>query len=82
MEQELDNRLGNRLDSQLLDSQVAAVTAAIALTINGEAVLITDVSPTTTLLEYLRLSRRTGAKEGCGDGDCGACTVAIIGTIG
>ena len=81
MEQELDNRLDSQLlNSQLLDSQLAAVTAAIALTINGEAVLITDVSPTTTLLEYLRLSRRTGTKEGCGDGDCGACTVAIIGS--
>ena len=32
------------------------------------------------LLEYLRLSGRAGTKEGCGDGDCGACTVAMIGT--
>jgi xanthine dehydrogenase small subunit len=30
-----------------------------------------------TLLHYLQQSRRTGTKEGCGDGDCGACTVAI-----
>lgn len=80
MEQGLDNQLDNRLGSQLSDSQLNAVTAAIALTINGEAVLIPDLSPTTTLLEYLRLSRRTGTKEGCGDGDCGACTVAIIGS--
>ena len=32
-----------------------------------------------TLLEYLRQSGRVGTKEGCGDGDCGACTVAVIG---
>jgi xanthine dehydrogenase small subunit len=31
-----------------------------------------------TLLEYLRSSSRVGTKEGCGDGDCGACTVAIV----
>ncbi len=45
--------------------------------INGQSVSITK--PTLTLLEYLRESRRTGTKEGCADGDCGACTVAVIG---
>jgi xanthine dehydrogenase small subunit len=47
--------------------------------INGESVCLTNLSPTMTLLEYLRQSGRIGTKEGCGDGDCGACTVAIIG---
>ncbi len=32
-----------------------------------------------TLLEYLRQNGYVGTKEGCGDGDCGACTVALIG---
>ncbi len=50
-----------------------------SFTINGEPVSIKDVSPAMTLQEYLRLSGRAGTKEGCGDGDCGACTVAIVG---
>ena len=50
----------------------------ISLTINGERVTLSAVSPTMTLLQYLQQSGRTGTKEGCGDGDCGACTVAMI----
>ncbi|MBW4581406.1 MAG: xanthine dehydrogenase small subunit [Tildeniella nuda ZEHNDER 1965/U140] len=50
----------------------------LTLTINGDAVRLKDVSPTMTLLEYLRNSSRVGTKEGCADGDCGACTVAIV----
>ncbi|VXD21769.1 xanthine dehydrogenase small subunit [Planktothrix paucivesiculata] len=50
-----------------------------SLIINSQKVDIQDLSPTLTLLEYLRSSGRVGTKEGCGDGDCGACTVAVIG---
>ncbi|MDX2228909.1 MAG: xanthine dehydrogenase small subunit [Leptolyngbyaceae cyanobacterium bins.349] len=51
----------------------------LTFTLNGAAVHLKDVSPTLTLLEYLRQSRRVGTKEGCGDGDCGACTVVVLG---
>lgn len=50
----------------------------LSLTINGEKTCLKDISPTITLLEYLRGSGRIGTKEGCGDGDCGACTVVIV----
>ncbi|MBI2375561.1 MAG: xanthine dehydrogenase small subunit [Deltaproteobacteria bacterium] len=52
---------------------------ALELIINGRTVRERDVSPNTTLLAYLRgLRGLTGAKEGCAEGDCGACSVVIV----
>lgn len=50
----------------------------IRFVLDGEVVELSDVDPTRTVLQYLREdTSRKGTKEGCAEGDCGACTVVV-----
>ena len=59
-------------------SHSAAPTESFDFTLNGERVSVAGIAPTTTLLDWLRRTGRTGSKCGCAEGDCGACTVALL----
>ena len=59
-------------------SQPEPVHTQVRFILGGKTVVVDDVAPTRTVLEHLRESLgRPGSKEGCAEGDCGACTVLV-----
>src|SRR6185436_1329220 len=50
---------------------------SLEFALNGRPIRAANISPNTTLLDFLRSRGLTGAKEGCAEGDCGACSVVI-----
>jgi xanthine dehydrogenase small subunit len=52
--------------------------ATVVFELNGQTVMVNDVDPHCTLLQWLRASGWTGSKEGCAEGECGACAVALL----
>jgi xanthine dehydrogenase small subunit len=54
------------------------MTSQVRFLLDGNVIEAEVPDPTVTLLDHLRYTlRRTGTKEGCAEGDCGACTVLV-----
>ncbi|HSO36015.1 MAG TPA: xanthine dehydrogenase molybdopterin binding subunit [Labilithrix sp.] len=56
------------------------MASAFDFVLNGRLVRASGTSANTSLLSWLRSAGHTGSKEGCAEGDCGACTVALVDT--
>jgi xanthine dehydrogenase small subunit len=60
------------------EKDYASPMADVTFRLNGRDVALAGTEPTESLLRWLKRARLHGTKEGCADGDCGACTVALV----
>src|SRR5215510_8307733 len=71
-------RVHHAVDGDATAGMFIHMADTLRFSLNGRTVEAAGVSPMTTLLDWLRDHRGLkGTKEGCAEGDCGACTVVL-----
>ena len=59
------------------------ISDSVKFLLNDELVVIKNPDPNQTLLNYIRTElKKTGTKEGCSEGGCGACTIVLGELVG
>ena len=61
-----------------IDGRAWPPPSAPAVTLNGQTHELGGVDPDVTALDWIRSQGLTGAKEGCAEGECGACAVLVL----
>ena len=71
------------MTSPAMTTSTESAESAVRFLLNDAPRTLSDVDPNLTVLNYLRtVERKTGTKEGCAEGDCGACTVVLGELVG
>ena len=71
------HRLGNR---RATGDIFLSMPTSFTITVNGRLLRVQGEDTHVSLLSFLRDSGMTGSKRGCDEGDCGACSVALVDT--
>jgi xanthine dehydrogenase small subunit len=65
------------VEEQVMTAATGTTSARLGLTVNGRPESLANATPHTTVLDWLRDRGLTGAKEGCAEGECGACSIMV-----